>query len=530
MKKSISFIALILSSLPFLTLLKAQKHVLNDVLKAEMSGTGHILSDGTISGYYSFYEYDKKGSKTSTYRIDIFDQNLTPLSKKTFSATEDMVAKEAAYNGQNLIIKLEDFKNRKEKKYVFKIFDKNAEIINTTTKEARRYDYAIGGEEDGENKTLFPVPNKGFVNYSIGTKKGALSKTQYFVEYIPQVKEEKGWTVSSKANSEDYETATFLGVNDKIILSLVQKRSKLMSRDLNESVMGIDIATGERLFDRSIEDKKYAATILDAVIDEETGDFILMGNYFEKDAKTMKAKSLGFCAFHMDSTGHIYKRKYISWEKDVERLVKKNKKNKDEEIGQLYFHKFIKTSDGRFFGIGEQYHMAASGAGIIAGIAASALRSGTITANSNMSVRKAVVEDIVIFEFDNSFGLKDIKIFDKTKNNVQMPKGTEFWSPRIIAYMMKHAWGGFDYQFTQIAKDKSKFTVGYLDYEKSDDMKGYIFGSINYSDSKFNTDKIKISSKASWFSTYPGKEGYIMISEYFRKEKKLEFRMEKVNF
>jgi hypothetical protein len=78
MKKSILAVAAFIVC-SFLTVsLLAQKHVLNDVLKAEMSGTGHIMSDGTISGYYSFYEFDKKGSKTSTYRIDIFDQSLTP--------------------------------------------------------------------------------------------------------------------------------------------------------------------------------------------------------------------------------------------------------------------------------------------------------------------------------------------------------------------------------------------------------------------------------------------------------------------
>ena len=41
---------------------------------------------------------------------------------------------------------------------------------------------------------------------------------------------------------------------------------------------------------------------------------------------------------------------------------------------------------------------------------------------------------------------------------------------------------------------------------------------------------MKFDKKADWQHVYPGKPGYVMITEYFRKEKKLEFRMEKLNF
>ena len=88
----------------------------------------------------------------------------------------------------------------------------------------------------------------------------------------------------------------------------------------------------------------------------------------------------------------------------------------------------------------------------------------------------------------------------------------------------------YDYTFTQMNKDKSKFSIGYVDYEKGKADKGWYFGTINYSDSKLTTDKVKFSSKATWHRVYPGKPGYVMIMEYFRKEKKLDFRMEKVNF
>ena len=63
---------------------QAQNHVLNDILQAKTNGTGAIINDGIVTGYYALSEFGKNGSNTSTYRLDIFDQNLGPLSKKRF--------------------------------------------------------------------------------------------------------------------------------------------------------------------------------------------------------------------------------------------------------------------------------------------------------------------------------------------------------------------------------------------------------------------------------------------------------------
>ena len=194
-----------------------------------------------------------------------------------------------------------------------------------------------------------------------------------------------------------------------------------------------------------------------------------MGNYFEKDAKTAKAKSLGICAFTMDSTGKVLARKYVSWDKDIDKLMPKGKNGKSVDIKNLFFHKFVKTADGRFFGIGEQYHASASGIGIVA----------SFVSHSTLSYVKIVVEDLYIFEFDSDFSLKSLKIFDKPSRNVQMPAITLFDSPRVLAMLMK-VHGEFDYKFTQQSKDKSLFNVGYIDFEKTKEDKSSVFNSINY--------------------------------------------------
>ncbi|MFT4665959.1 MAG: hypothetical protein ACI8YQ_002058 [Polaribacter sp.] len=43
-------------------------------------------------------------------------------------------------------------------------------------------------------------------------------------------------------------------------------------------------------------------------------------------------------------------------------------------------------------------------------------------------------------------------------------------------------------------------------------------------------DKIDLSTDASSIRVYPAKPDYIMLAEYFRREKKIESRLEKINF
>jgi hypothetical protein len=46
-------------------------------------------------------------------------------------------------------------------------------------------------------------------------------------------------------------------------------------------------------------------------------------------------------------------------------------------------------------------------------------------------------------------------------------------------------------------------------------------------DGKTTTDRIELSSKAKWLRVFPAKTGSIMIMEYFKKDKRLEFRIGK---
>ena len=178
-------------------------------------------------------------------------------------------------------------------------------------------------------------------------------------------------------------------------------------------------------------------------------------------------------------------------------------------------------ADGKIYGIGESYKKAASGAGI----AAAALGS------RSSSVAKMVIQDMFIFEFSKEFELVDVNVYEKGKTDFdRLPSGGSMASPHLLALMVK-AYGGFDYEFTQEAKDGSYFIVGYKDYQKIKGAKNKtVFGAISNVDGEFSKDEIDLKTEAKSLSVLPAKNGHIMILEYFKKEKKIEMRIEKINF
>ena len=88
--------------------------------------------------------------------------------------------------------------------------------------------------------------------------------------------------------------------------------------------------------------------------------------------------------------------------------------------------------------------------------------------------------------------------------------------------------GAFDYEFTTGETDNANFAVCYSDWVRGSDYKGQTFNSIRNNGSKFTTDKIELKSKASSLKVFPAKAGSIMIMEYFKKDKRLDFRLEKL--
>jgi len=59
---------------------------------------------------------------------------------------------------------------------------------------------------------------------------------------------------------------------------------------------------------------------------------------------------------------------------------------------------------------------------------------------------------------------------------------------------------------------------------------GYNFGSVTHADGTQTTDEIKLDGSADRVRVYPAQEGNVLVIEYFGKEKRLDMRLEQLNF
>ncbi len=504
------------------TTASAQKVIIDNVIKAKARGSGSIIEKDVVKGYYSLYELDKAGKGKRNYMLVMYDQDLNKVAEDKFVADKNILIREATYNGVTLLLKFGDIFGGKKSEYTFKLYNLQAENIATFTETVESgYDYAVSDPRDnesGENKLVIPLES-GFVDYFYMQK--GLSKTRYGMRFITN-DGKVAWTYRSPEKPKDYELCNHLSIGPNVIISQITKKPNLFSRDLEEYLVGTDLATGKRLFENKIEDPKQAVMALSA--DATPESCRLYGLYFDKDAKTAKDPSKGLFCFEVGYDGKVINRKYVSWEKDVSAFLPVNAKGKIKDIGFLYFHKFQRTADGKTFGIAEQFRREASALGI-----ASKVLNVSGGGRSNVSVVKAVIEDLYMFEFDNAFELKGVTVYDKTRTPVELPSGYEFVGPRLMGYALD-MWGSFDYAFTTNNPENTEFYVGYLDRQKMEKGKrDYIFGTVSYADGKLSTDKTVVGSEATWFTVQPAKSGYFVVIEYFRKKKTMEFRMEKYN-
>jgi hypothetical protein len=193
---------------------------------------------------------------------------------------------------------------------------------------------------------------------------------------------------------------------------------------------------------------------------------------------------------------------------------------KVDDFGFMYLHNILQTSDGNIYAIGEGYKKVASALGIAATV---------LTRRSTVSTLKIKVTDIMLLKFDKDFNVREAKIYDKNSSSIELDGGSEFVSTPLIGKMVKYYYDGFDYAYTQTNKDVSSFTVCYSNYVKGKDYKGATFNSISYNEGRITTDHINTKSNTSRCVVLPGKQGQVLMLEYYKKDKRLDAHFEKLN-
>lgn len=498
----------------------AQKLSLENVRTVSLRSTGAIKSNEEVKGYFTLYQGDKIDRNTNEYGLQIMDEHLNKVKEVKFADSKKVQLLESAFNGSDLIFK---FYDEEQKLLDFRVFGFDGKqkynYQREVDKKTKRYmeQLEIYHKEGAEDKTLFAVGERGYISVIPVREDGDFT---YEVSYYGSGKK-SSWTFNP--NGEDSKTAQaqYLGSSDSVAIFSVMKKSSRMTNKSSAFLMGLYLHNGKVAFDFETDKDKFNFMPMNVSTIYGTTNFLVMGSYCDKEDNISKGKSLGLGMWLVNSKGKIVNAKYNSWDSEIGKHLSVNAKGRVEDIGYIYFHKILQTEDGNFFAVGEGYKRQASAIGI----AATVLSRG----RAGASTTKIKVTDMLMLSFDQQFNIKAATIYDKNPTNIQLLGGMDFANLPTVAMWIKYLFNGFDYAFTQTDKAHSTFTVGYIDYVKEEDYKGGTFNTITYQDGKFSQDKLNLVKKGSSLQVYEAKLGSIMIAEYFKKEKRYEMRLEKIN-
>lgn len=500
------------------------KLTVENVRKVTLRNSGTIVENEQIKGYYFFYMSDKVDKKTNEYTLQIVDENLNKVKDIQFQDEKNIQLMESTFNGTSLGFL---FWNDKENTLDFRLYGLDGKMSFTYSKvldkkSEKYFEYLMeqnGKSDEAENQHIYDIPGRGFISV---TPLRENKKYTYDVDFYASGKR-KSWTFDPIEDGK-FASAQFLGANNDVAIIEVMSKDRLMSKETESTLVGLNLETGKKVFEIRTQDGKNTLYPMNVSTLRASDKFILTGPYYEGTDRAMQDKSTGLGIWVVDNMGKIVQSKYMSWQKDLSKFLNVDQKGRVEDLGYVYIHRIMQTDNGEIFVMGEGYKKVADGLGIAANV---------LSGGYNAAMTKLQITDLIMLELSSSFDLRNAQIFEKNKNNFQLSNGysntgTDFLSPHSLALVAKYA-GAFDYSYTQMGKNNASFVSAYTDYERSKGYKGLTFHAISYYDGKITTDKINLKTEATRMAVFPAKPGSVMIVEYYKKARKLEMRMEKIN-
>lgn len=484
-----------------------QSETFDDILSVQIRNIGTIENNGEVTGHFIFYKTEKLDRKTFSYRLAIMNQDLTLIKNIEKIGSKSLTLLESVYNGTSIMIKYLDVSN---KELEFEIYNSGGELSYSKKIKISSFELeTISQFKDGENELvslgLSPITTKGFIDIAATKNKDY----KYEVRYFDNKDVNKHWVVESP-NTKGIESANFIAANDNKIVLSVTKRPSLWSTKQMLYTSILDIKNGEILkeFDN---DKLGNYQFFNGFV-KENNEINLIGNYFKKEDSPIKDHPTGMISVILTDNNDLVNKKKSTFG----RLLRGNAK--DESPGHLHMHDFIWTDNDKIYVVGEYFKKKADAFGI----AAAAMGNGKV------STVKLSIYDFVVAELDSNLKVQRVKILDKKSHSVTLPPGSLIAGSALLGNYVKLV-GGFDYSYTQIIKsDKPYFISTYFD-RKDEKDKEPKFKIVSNIDGTFVEDAVSLKTEATDIRVTKAKAGFILITEYFKKEKKMTLRLEKIN-
>lgn len=490
--------------------------------------SGPIVEGEEIIGYYIFYFKEKADRKNSTYEVEIFDNDYRSVQSFEITRPKKTILRDVTFNGEVFIIEFFDAKLGFE----FITVDKTGEEIGKlklSKKQVSKREFASARYSTfGSSNRIHSNGKNGF----IAIFKNSNKKTGYQVVAWDNELNEV-WKIESP-ESGMYETFDINEITDKLMTATIWKQKNATTAKMDFSFILMDPKTGEIINEVSTGNAKEGKrSVHKSYIDQKSERIYLVGEYYRPKDDMYKDKSLGLYIMELDLTGEIIATQNFTWREDIDRLAMRSLNGEEmkdyKESFQFMIHNIIRSEDGSIFIVGEQYRKQVSAAGVGFKMAAAAM-GGSTTAG----YFEILINNMILIELDSEFNLEDFQLIEKKKTRINLEDGYGMWyGSTRMGYFIK-AMGGFDYAFTSVDSDRDEYTVIYTDYNRKEDddskKSDIMLGVIHIKDGEAKASRVPINSDAKSVWINAAKPGNISITEYYKKEKLLEMRLERIAY
>ncbi|MBF9142639.1 DUF6770 family protein [Hymenobacter properus] len=509
--------------------LHAQTQTLDGVASVRRSAIEPVYAGNEVKGYVMYSRGDKADKKNDNFLLDFYDQDLTKVSSITMQkpAGKYFLLRNA-FNGSAFAMY---YYNMKDKTLEIETYDTGLKKIATKAigdlNKADLYmtyqafgTQGIEGTDTGQNMTLFPVPNYGFVRNSFegmganGTMKG-FNLQMYDDKLTPR------WRLSTDPKSKFVESVNLTQAVDKYILATIQRRTSTASKKIDAYIVALEVTTGKKLFDLPVENSATEQLSLTSfTFDPLKREFIAMGEFYKLNDKPFVNKSQGFFIKRYSEDGKLLGVKNYGWHNEVAAALPAEARQSLEDGFVNYTQSVVRGSNGKTYIVAEQYKVVGDGLGIAL----------SLLGSSTASFAKGQVANLLVFALDPNDKLTDVKFYAKDASKVVIPQYESLSGTGMLGSYFKRS-GQFDYQFIQKNDANSQFNVVYINYDKEKgEATKKIIGNVAFGDNgQFKLDKIDGTSNATTSFLYPAKPGYVMLVDYLKKEKKMGMKLVKLN-
>lgn len=505
----------------------AQSTVFNVLNLRSAKQSGEIIENNKLVGYYIFYFKEKNDKKTSTYEVELFDDNYNSLNRFEIVRPKNANLLEMVFNGEVFMLHFYDGKTG----YEFVTYDRSGKQQGSTiipVKSISKWELqraTANMSSNTENVTFYPLGTTGFIRQTFTKNK----KLGYEIVAYNNEAEEL-WSYGSSETSTLVETAELNDVNEELVAGTIYKKKNNMTREMDLYCLILNSQTGKLIAEVEMgNEQEGRQSLLKAFVDQKIRKLVLMGEFYKPGDDMLKDKSTGLYMRELSMEGNDLSMTEYKWKGDIDKFKQENLDDEDKKDANkpyyIFFHNVIRTGNGHLFLIGEQFKKQLSAGGVGLKVVAAAVGAG-----SNTSAFEILIANMVVIEFDETNKMVDFDLIQKKKTPVILSQGMGLWGSTYLGYYL-NSLGFFDYSFTSSDKAADKYTVVYTDANRKEEKEStkrsdIMIGVINIDGGKKSQERIPINTEARFWWIQPAKPGFIAVGEYYRKEKKVEFRME----